>query len=271
MRYANPAITSILFILLFFPLFPSLAREWMTGQSQNYSHGFMIPLLSLYFLWHDRDELSKTAASPSMAGILIMLAGLVFYVFARAGYQLFFQCLSMLVVLFGVVYAQAGSRIASKTAFAISYLVLMIPIPTIVFSTIAFHLRMFTAKPVYLILRLMGMNANLRGNIIDMPTCSITIASECSGFRGFTVFAAASLAIGYLLHKSIRSRVILFVSAMALALVMNVVRIVSIAVITDMLELDRVLLVVDRMAGYVVLMIGVILLFGISDLLKEKS
>ena len=102
MKHVQLIITAIFFIILYFPLYAPLARDWM-AQTQNYSHGFLIPFISLFFLWNKKEELKKVPISPSGTGILIILAGLLLYLVAKAGYQFFFQCLSMVVVIFGII------------------------------------------------------------------------------------------------------------------------------------------------------------------------
>jgi exosortase len=267
MRYAKLAITLILFMLLYLPVFGPLVKEWI--DVEDYSHGFLIPLISLYFLWHKKDELKKVPVMPSATGVVFILAGLALYLAARVGYQFFLQCLSMLVVLFGIVYAYAGSRMAKKAAFPIAYLILMIPLPQLVYTTITFHLRLLSTKMAYFIIGLLGISASRDGNIINLSTCSLVVANPCSGLRGLIVFTAASLALGYIFQETVKKRVILFVSAIALAVFLNTVRLVITAFLADFLELDAVSALIHDTTGMVMMIVGLVLLFGLNDLLKK--
>lgn len=268
MSYVRPLITAVLFVLLYLPVFPQLTREWIDNSS--FSHGFLVPPLSMYFLWLRKDELKKTVISASGYGIAIMCAGIALYIVATQGYQLFFQCLSMVVVLFGIVYAHSGAEMAKKAAFAIGYLVLMIPIPTIAFNTITYHMRVFSANITYFILGMLGISATIRENVINLTTCSIEVTSSCSGFRGITVFTAASLALGYIYHNSLKKRSLLFAIGLALAVMLNIIRIVLEAVIVDVAELASLPPFLDQAAGVSILIVGLILLFWINDNLKAR-
>lgn len=267
MRYAKLAVTSILFILLYLSVFGPLVKEWMSVE--DYSHGFLIPLIALYFFWHKRDELKKVPIAPSVTGVVFILAGLTLYIAARVGYQFFLQCLSMLVVLFGIVYAYAGPRMAKKAAFPIAYLIFMIPLPQLVYTTITFHLRLLSTKMAYFVIGLVGISATREGNIINLSTCSLVVANPCSGLRGLIVFMAASLALGYIFQDSVKKRTLLFFSAVALAVVLNTARLVITAFLADILELDKVSAVIHDTTGMVMMILGLFILFALNEFLKK--
>ena len=268
MGYLQFIINIVLFTLLYFPLFPQLLKEWMTVE--DYSHGFFIPLLSIYFLWRNRESLKNTAVSPSPLGILIILAGVLLYILASMGYQFSLQCFSMLIVLFGMVYTQTGKKMAKKTAFSISYLIFMIPPPQIVYTTVTFHLRLFSTHLAFFFIKLLGINATREGNIIDLPTCKLIVATPCSGLRSLIVFTAISLALGYIFQKSIKNRVLLFISAIILAVLMNMIRLVATAYIAYMRNLEEISLSVHDTTGIIVLVVGFAILFGINELLAKR-
>jgi len=269
MRRARFIITTILFILLYLAVFPRLFREWF--ETDDYSHGFLIPLISIYFLWRKRAELKNTPVSGSAGGIFFIAAGLILYILAKTGSQFFLQACSMLIVLFGLVYAQAGPSIAKKTAFSIAYLIFMIPLPQLVYTTITFHLGLFSTKLTYFLIRALGISAAREGNIIDLPTCRLIVATPCSGLRSLIVFMAASLAIGYIFQKSIAKRALLFGIGIALAVLMNTLRLTVTAFIANMLKLKAIPPVVHDRTGIAVVILGFILLFLINDFLAKRK
>ena len=262
-------ITAILFILLYLPLFPHLVKDWI--DTPDYSHGFLIPLLSLYFLWRKREELKKTAVSPAGLGVVFVLAGVVVYILGKIGYQLFLQYLSMLVVLFGFVYAEAGWKMAKKIFFSIAYLIFMIPPPDLVYTTVTFHLGLFSTKLAYFFIRLLGINAGREGNIINLPTCQLIVAAPCSGLRSLIVLMAASLAIGYIFQKSIAKRAALFISSIIIAVIMNTARLVATALFAHMLKATVVPQAIHDRAGIVATIVGFGILFFLNDLLAKKK
>jgi len=267
MGYIKLIITLILFAFLYLPIVPPLVREWISVD--DYSHGFLIPFISLYFLWHKRDDLKNTPVSPSWAGIVFIVAGLALYFAARIGYQFFLQCLSAFIVLFGIIYVNAGRQMAKKVSFAIAYLVFMIPLPQLVYNTVTFHMRLLSTKLAYAVIKLLGATATRDGNIINLPTCSLVVANPCSGLRGLIVLMAASLAIGYIFQTDIRKRIILFISALLISILMNTARLVATAVAVDMLEAFDVPASVHNATGIIAVMIGLAILFWISEMLRK--
>lgn len=269
MNYIILSVTSLIFIFLFWPLFPQLVRDWLANP--DYSHGFLILPLSLYFLWRKRKELIDTPVVPSVFGIFIILAGLILYIFGKMGFQLFLQYISMLVVLFGLVYAQAGRPMAKAAAFPIAYLIFMFPLPQLVYTTVTFHLSILSTKASYLALRLFGINAMREGNIIDLPTCRLVVATPCSGLRSLIVFMAASLAIGFVFQKGIRERVILFIISIPLAVFINTLRLFVTAFIINMLRLTDVPIGIHDRAGDAAAIAGFLILFWLSDFMAKKK
>ena len=269
MKLALLIIAVILFAALFFPLLPSLVKDWI--ETPDYSHGFLIPLLSIYFLWRKRDELKSTEIIPSGKGVFIILAGLILFVLARIGFQLFLQDLSMLIVLFGLIYAQAGKEMAKKVAFPIAYLIFMIPLPSLILTTITFHLGLLSTKLAYFSIKVLGISATRAGNIINLETCSLVVAAPCSGLRSLIVFMAASLAIGYLFQKTIKNRIMLFFIAIILAVLMNTIRLAVTAIFADTLKLKAIPMTIHDRTGIVVVILGFIILYWISDLLAKKK
>ena len=268
MTHSRTLISVALFTAIYLPVFPPLVREWIANP--DYSHAFLIPFISAYFLWTKREELKKTPVSPSWAGCAIIIAGIALNLLGRAiANQVFLSRFSMIIVIFGMVYAQAGRQMAKKTAFAVGYLIFMIPPPLMLYTPFTFNLRLFSTRLAFGLLGLIGMNVTMSGNIIDLPTCSLVVENPCSGLRGLIVYMAASLALGYLYQPTVRNRAILFVSAIGLAIAMNMVRLAATAVYSDLMALDRISISAHDAAGLASLAAGLFILFWFNDVLKK--
>lgn len=263
----KPLITLILFLLLFYPLFSPLVKEW--SDNPYYSHGFFIPLLSGYFLWTKRKELKKISFDPAGAGIFVVLAGCVMFLLSKLAYQFYLQCTAMVIVLFGLILANMGWSMIRLTTFPILYLVLMIPLPQLVYETITFHMRLFSTELAFFFIKLMAIPATREGNIITLPTAVLIVGNPCSGLRGLISFIVGSLTIGYLFQKSVSKRVILVIFSVFLAIFMNTIRLVALGVITYTMKLEKIPITLHDTEGLVVLVIGLVILFWVNDLLAR--
>ncbi|HET8760233.1 MAG TPA: archaeosortase/exosortase family protein, partial [Nitrospiria bacterium] len=65
--------------VIYGPTIASLARMWWS--SDDYSHGILVPFISLYFVWMKRDVIARTDATPSVwLGVpVIAAAGLLLH------------------------------------------------------------------------------------------------------------------------------------------------------------------------------------------------
>ena len=84
MTHSRTLISVALFTAIYLPVFPPLVREWIANP--DYSHAFLTPFISAYFLWTKREELKKTPVSPSWAGCAVIIAGIALnYLESMAG------------------------------------------------------------------------------------------------------------------------------------------------------------------------------------------
>lgn len=119
-------ISLLLAVAVYFPMLTKLARQWQ--EDENYSHGFLIPFISLFLLYENRRKLKELAASPANSGLFIVGLGLLGYVFGTIGADLSIQRFSFLLTIIGIVICIMGYRFLSEVSFPIFYLVFMIPL-----------------------------------------------------------------------------------------------------------------------------------------------
>src|SRR4030067_2036489 len=72
----RPEFVLIVLVLLaiYFPVFVELVNDW--ERDSNYSHGFLVPLVSLFLLWKKRQELSQIQTRISPFGLGLIGGGL---------------------------------------------------------------------------------------------------------------------------------------------------------------------------------------------------
>ncbi|HWU38733.1 MAG TPA: archaeosortase/exosortase family protein, partial [Candidatus Acidoferrum sp.] len=110
------AALALLFILTFLPAFADLHVKYSEIDSY-YSHGHLVPLVSLFVIWHKRKELKSMKALPSRAGLWVLGGSLLLYLFGRWWYVNFVSDLSILVVLAGLSLSLFGTAVTRKLMF----------------------------------------------------------------------------------------------------------------------------------------------------------
>jgi exosortase len=113
-------------VALYWPFLQSLVADW--GTNDDYSHGYFIPFLTIYFIYHIRDELKQLKIKPNIFGLLIIAAGLGQLLIAKIGSEFFLQRTSLVIVLYGLVLFFLGWDYFKKLFFPLSYLFFMIPL-----------------------------------------------------------------------------------------------------------------------------------------------
>src|SRR5947199_387459 len=127
-------ILGALILWLYWPTLGRLIGQWWNDP--NFSHGFFVPLFSAFVIWQEKDRLASILPRPSWWGLVPLVIGLGVLVVGRMGAELFLDRSSLLLVLAGIVIVFAGWTLFRAILFPWAFLLMMIPIPTIVLNQI---------------------------------------------------------------------------------------------------------------------------------------
>src|SRR5262245_7443818 len=86
---------------VYWPVAQKLAYDWW--HDDNYSHGFLIVPLALFFSWERRDKLRSLPLRPSWAGFVIVVGSLLMLLVGLLGAELFLSRMSLIATLVGMV------------------------------------------------------------------------------------------------------------------------------------------------------------------------
>ncbi len=200
-----------------------LAQDWMTDG--NYSHGILIPPLAAYFVWERRAALASMDLRPTNAGLAIVAISLAVLVAGILGAELFLTRISMLGVLAGAVAYAAGWRHLRAVAFPIAFLLLMIPIPAIVFNQLAFPLQLVASRFGAAMLSLGGVPVLREGNVIILSNTTLDVAEACSGIRSLVSLITLGTVLAYFRTPTLGRRIAIPLAAIPIAIVANGLRV----------------------------------------------
>ena len=117
-----------LFVALYFRIIPDMVKQW--AQDDNYSHGFLVPLIAGYFLWQRWPELKDKIVTPSNLGLAVIILGLLQLLLGWLSTEFFTMRSSLIIILAGMVLYLFGRDILKGTALPLGYLLFMVPIPS---------------------------------------------------------------------------------------------------------------------------------------------
>lgn len=223
------AVLGILFAALHLKLLDVMVRRWITDS--NWTHGFIIPLFSLYLLYMRRGELFKARRKISLWGLALVLLAMAAEVVAVLRIRNHWLAqISMVIMLLGLVLYLGGLSVVRIVWLPILFLFFALPIPELLYSRLALPLQNIAASGSVTILHILGIEVTSTASSLDVISRSgvsygLTVAEACSGMRLLMAFCALGVAMAYLAYKPIWQRVILVAAAVPIAVFCNVIRV----------------------------------------------
>jgi exosortase len=209
--------------LLYAGVMSSLVRQWATDD--NYSHGFFVLPLALYFAWERRAELAAAPFRSSRLGFLLIVGSLLVWVAGLLGSELFLTRVSMIGVIAGTIWFVWGTAHARVLAFPICFLLLMVPLPAIVFNQLAFPLQLLASQVGESTIAAAGIPVLREGNVLHLPARTLEVAEACSGIRSLVSLVMLALVLGYFTGMGTGGRVVLALAAIPIAILANATRV----------------------------------------------
>jgi exosortase len=217
-------------LVIYAPILRYMVQHW--GQSDDYSHGFLIPPLALYFAWERRRKLRRTPIEPSWWGVPPLLLGSITLVVGRLGVELMNMRVSFVLTLIGLLLLLLGVRIFRVLAFPLLFLFLMVPLPQSLVNVVAFPLQLIAADFAGEVLYLLRIPALREGNIIHLANTQLFVEEACSGLRSLMALITLGVIFAYFFRKSAAERVVIVLSAIPIAIVVNAFRVALTGVLT---------------------------------------
>lgn len=212
----------VVFVFVYQKAIIKLISDWSTDP--NFSHGFLIPFVALYMIWYKKNELAEIDPIPTFIGILVIACGMVIHVAGNLGSELFLMRFSMIITLSGIILYFCGFQIFKKIFIPVAYLIMMIPIPAILWNQVAFPLQLFSAAISAKAINMLNIPVFREGNILHLANTSLEVVDACSGIRSLTSLLALTGAFAFLAPLRTFKKWILFFSAIPIAVAVNVIR-----------------------------------------------
>jgi exosortase len=213
------------------PVLVGLVKQW--DSDQNYSHGFFVVPLALYFTWERRKALASAVARPHSAGLFLIVMSLLVYLAGVMGAELFLTRVSLIGLIAGSVLFLVGAAHLRLLLFPIAFLLLMIPPPAVVFNQLALPLQLFASRLGEGIIAAAGVPVLRDGNVLHLPSRSLEVVEACSGIRSLISLLMLALVLGYFTDRRIGVRIALAVAAVPLAIVANALRVAGTGITSE--------------------------------------
>lgn len=218
---------------IFWFAFQSLGAGWMTPE---YSHGPLIPLVSLYlFLRELRTQPALPAGMPTnqMPGITLILFSLLFAIFGNMVRIPDLISYALILWIGGVVLVGFGWQRGKKHWAPVLHLIFMLLLPQFIYWKLTIFLQLVSSELGVWFIALAGVPVYLEGNIIDLGVYKLQVAEACSGLRYLFPILSFSYLFAILYKGPIWHKAVLLLMAAPLTVFMNSFRIGVIGVLVN--------------------------------------
>lgn len=253
------AVIALLLVAIYYRIGIKLVHDWYT--LPDYSHGFLVPLFSLFLVWDRRKAIRDTPIRQSWAGIPLIIFAIAVLILGVYGVDLFTSRISFVILMAGLIWTFAGRAMLRELRFPLLVLLLAIPFPEIIFNKITFPLQLLASRIASDILPILGVPTLHEGNVIQLPVMKLEVAEACSGIRSLMSLFTLAIFYGYFLDRSTTRRTLLALASIPIAVAANVVRIVGTGLCVQYWDPDKALGFFHEFSGWVMFVVSLICLY----------
>lgn len=254
------------FALAYYHVIFKLVHDWATDD--NYSHGFLIVPLAGYLVWERRDHLLSIPLKPSALGLPAVVGSLAVLAIGTLGAELFLTRVSIIGVLGGAIVFLCGWQHLRALVFPLCFLLLMIPLPVIVFNQIAFPLQLLASQAGEWVLVLLGVPVLREGNVIVLAHTSLEVAEACSGIRSLVSLLTLGIVYGYFTDTRSSVRLLIALSTIPVAVIANGLRVAGTGVAAQFYGPEAAEGFFHEFSGWAVFVVAFLALLGIQRLVS---
>jgi len=212
----------LLVIVAYWDMLALTSRAWSDGL---YSHGWIVPLCALGLLWLRWEPIGPVPQLERWVGFGLVVAGFALRLPAAYIGMNPLDRLSFLPAIFGIFMMIGGFNVIRAVWPALAFLVFMFPLPSKLEVLVLLRLQTLAAASSTFVLQTLGVAALREQRVISISGIPLFVADACSGLRMVTIFCALAVAMVFLIERPWWDKFIILLSAIPIALVVNIVRI----------------------------------------------
>jgi exosortase len=204
-----------------------------------------------------------------MLGLVIVLGSLAMLIAGVLGSELFFTRVSMIGIAVGIVLFVLGWTHFRILAFPLAFLLLMVPIPAIIFNQIAFPLQLLASRFGESTLMMAEIPVLREGNLIILANTTLEVAEACSGIRSLISLLTLGIIYSYFTDERSWVRVVTALSTIPIAIIANGLRVAGTGVAAHYYGEEAATGFFHTFSGWLVFVVAFVMLFVVVQLLQR--
>jgi exosortase D (VPLPA-CTERM-specific) len=210
-------------LLLYWDVFSRLIEIWDT--TEEYGHGFIIPVITLYFIWEKRALILSYPIKGSWLGLFFIIFALLGYFVGTVGDVGFLLRFSLIASLLGLSLAFLGLKITKIILIPILILIFSFPLPPVLQAGLTAKMQLISSELGVIFIRFCNIPVFLEGNMIDLGHYRLQVVEACSGLNYLFPLMSLSFIAAYLYQVTLWKRILLFLTSIPITILMNSFRI----------------------------------------------
>lgn len=230
-------------------------------EQPQYSHGYLVPAFACILLWMRWQPLGTSTPAERWAGAAMIGVSVLLRLPLSFFAQIIPEMVTVLPALCGAFLLVGGWKALRWAWPAILFLVFMFPLPDFVERGLLNPLQKLATIASTYCLQTLGLAAFREGNRIILGDIKLGVVDACSGLRMLTIFFALVTAIILVTVRPMWQRIVLWLSAIPIALTVNIARITVTGVLYEYANKDLAETVFHDLAGWVMMPMALGLLY----------
>lgn len=255
------AVLAVSFWYLYQNVIAKLVNDWSVDD--NYSHGFLIIPIALFFVWERRNKLKQAERMPSSMGLVVVIGSMALLLAGILGSELFLTRVSIIGTIAGAVLFLCGWNHLRILMLPIAFLILMIPIPAIIFNQVAFPLQLLASRFGEMSLTACQVPVLREGNVINLANTSLEVAEACSGIRSLISLLTLGIVYGYFTDSRLWVRLALAIGTVPIAIAANGIRVAGTGIAAHYYGAEAAQGFFHSFSGWIIFIAAFIMMFAL--------
>src|SRR5665213_365014 len=224
-------ISVLICLVAFREALSELVHRWIV--QEEYSHGFLIPVIVAWLLWTRRDAILASIGRPTWTGPALILLAAVMHIVGKLSALFILSQVAFVVALIGITLGLGGYSLLKVVFVPLIFLLFAIPLPYFIDTVLSFRLQLISSELGVFFIRLFQIPVFLEGNVIDLGVYKLQVVEACSGLRYLYPLMSLGFLVAYFFQAPLWQRALVFLSTIPITIVMNSFRIGVVGVLVN--------------------------------------
>jgi exosortase D (VPLPA-CTERM-specific) len=259
-------VLGVFFLAAFWIPLKGIVTTWATND--DYSYGFLIPVISAYLFWDMRAKAKGLILKPGwvMLPLLLLFALISIYGILGSSGNISRPAVPiMFMLLFAFAF---GVEAFKRFALPLGFLIFMVPLPGLLDRTFGVFLKSVSSQLGGMLIRMSGLSVYVSGNVIDLGVTQLQVVDACSGLRFVFPLLALGVVYAYFFEKIRWKQVFCVVATLPIAILTNALRIGVTGILTHAYGPEMAQGFFHDFSGWAIFMVALVFLFVLGRILR---